>query len=62
MRRIGYLLGALLVLVGMFWAGRESSHGLGALWDHWWCPMPIVAVMVGLATAWLFAQGPSHTS
>jgi apolipoprotein N-acyltransferase len=55
-RRVGYLVGALLVLAGIFWSGRESSHGLGALWEHWWCPLPVVAIVVGLATMWLFAR------
>ena len=60
MRRIGYLVGALLVFAGVFWSGRESSHGLSALFEHWWCPIPIVAIVVGLVTAWLFARRPSH--
>jgi hypothetical protein len=55
-RRIGYTIGALLVLLGIFWSGRESTHGIGALFEHWWCPTPIVAVMLGLATAWLVAR------
>jgi hypothetical protein len=62
MRRIGYSVGLLLVLVGMFWSGRESSHGFSALWEHWWCPIPIVAIMVGIATAWLLARSSSQTS
>jgi len=61
MRRLGYSVGAILVLVGMFWSGRESSHGFGALWEHWWCPIPIVAIVVGLATALLFARSPNQT-
>jgi apolipoprotein N-acyltransferase len=61
-RRIGYSVGALLVLAGMFWSGRESSHGFSALWEHWWCPIPIVAIAVGLATAWLLARSSSQTS
>ena len=56
MRRIGYSVGALPVLLGIFWSGRESSHGFGALWEHWWCPIPLVAILVGLATAWLLAE------
>jgi len=44
------------VLLGIFWSGRESSHGFGALWEHWWCPIPLVAILVGLATAWLLAE------
>jgi hypothetical protein len=61
-RRIGSLIGAILVLVGMFWAGRESGHGFGALWEHWWCPIPIVAILVGLATVWLLARHPTQTA
>jgi hypothetical protein len=60
MRRIGFSLTALLVLTGMFWSGRESSHGVGALWEHWWCPIPVVAVVVGLVTAWLIARSSSQ--
>lgn len=56
MRRVGYLVGAFLVLAGMFWSGRESSHGFAALWEHWWCPIPIAAILFGLATVWLFAR------
>jgi hypothetical protein len=47
-RRAGRLIGAFLVLLGLFWAGRESTHGLGAFWEHWWCPLPLVAILVGL--------------
>jgi hypothetical protein len=61
MRRLGYSVGALLVLTGVFWSGRESTHGLSALWEHWWCPIPVVAIVVGLATTWLLARrrGPT---
>jgi hypothetical protein len=61
MRRIGYSVGALLVLTGMFWSGRESTHGVSALWEHWWCPVPIVAIVVGLLTAWLLARSTTET-
>lgn len=57
MRRIGYGAGTLLVLVGIFWSGRESGHGFGALWEHWWCPLPVAAVLLGLAIGWLVARG-----
>jgi len=40
-----------LVLLGAFWTGRESSHGLTALWEHWWCPIPLVLIVLGLASA-----------
>ncbi len=62
MRRIGYSVGALLVLTGMFWSGRESSRGFSALWEHWWCPIPIVAIVVGLTTAWLLVRSSSRTA
>jgi hypothetical protein len=42
------VLGAVLVLLGVFWAGRETDHGLTALWEHWWCPLPLVAILLGL--------------
>ncbi|MGO9659791.1 MAG: hypothetical protein ACLQVK_17975 [Acidimicrobiales bacterium] len=49
MRRFGKMVGAVLVLLGVFWSGRESSHGLTALWEHWWCPLPLALVVVGAA-------------
>ena len=53
MRRAGLVIGGLLVLIGLFWAGRESDHGFGAFWEHWWCPIPLAAIIVGLVS--LFA-------
>lgn len=48
-RSIGRAIAVLLIVLGVFWAGRESTHGLNAFWDHWWCPMPLVAVVLGVA-------------
>ena len=48
MRRISLVVGAVFLLVGVFWAGRESTHGLGAYWEHWWCPIPLALILVGL--------------
>jgi hypothetical protein len=48
MRRISLVAGAVLLLLGVFWAGRESTHGLGAFWEHWWCPIPLALIAVGL--------------
>jgi hypothetical protein len=48
MRRISLAVGAVFLLLGVFWAGRESTHGLGAFWEHWWCPIPLVLIVVGL--------------
>ena len=61
MRRIGQVAGALVLLLGIFWAGRESSHGLGAFWEHWWCPIPLVAIVLGL-TAVLVTWRPARTA
>jgi hypothetical protein len=49
MKRAGQALGGLFVLLGIFWAGRESGHGLAAFWEHWWCPTPLVAIVLGTA-------------
>ncbi len=62
MRRIGYGFGTLLLLVGIFWSGRESTHGFGAFWEHWWCPLPFVAIVVGLATGLLLSRTSSQTT
>ena len=48
MRRISLVVGAVVLLVGVFWVGRESTHGLGAYWEHWWCPIPLALILVGL--------------
>ena len=61
MRRIGQVVGALFLLLGIFWAGRESSHGLAAFGDHWWCPIPLVLIALGLAAA-LVTWRPSRTA
>ena len=42
------------LVAGVFWFGRESTHGVRALWEHWWCPLPILMVVLGAAT-WLAA-------
>jgi len=49
MRRIGQVVGAVLLVLGVFWAGRVSAHGLTAFWEHWWCPIPLALILVGLA-------------
>ena len=61
MRRIGQVVGALVLLLGIFWAGPESSHGLGAFWEHWWCPIPLVAIVLGLAAV-LVTWRPARTA
>lgn len=62
MRRVSYGFATLLLLVGIFWAGRESAHGLGAFWEHWWCPLPLAAIAAGIATAWLVARTSRETT
>ena len=60
MRRTGQVAGAVVLLLGVFWAGRETAHGLGAFWDHWWCPIPLALILLGLA-ALLVTRRPSPT-
>lgn len=55
MRRIGQVVGGLFLILGIFWAGRESTHGLAAFWEHWWCPIPLALILlgiVGVITTW----------
>lgn len=48
MRRAAEAVALSFLALGLFVTGRESSHGLGALWEHWWCPLPLVAIIIGL--------------
>ena len=48
-RRTGQVVGALFLVLGIFWTGRESAHGLTVFWEHWWCPMPLALTVLGLA-------------
>jgi hypothetical protein len=61
--RLRYVIGAVLMALGIFWAGRESDHGLSAFWEHWWCPIPLVMILLGLAaiTAHRPTRGPRAT-
>jgi hypothetical protein len=59
MRRIGQVVGAVFLLLGVFWAGRESSHGLAAFWEHWWCPIPLALIVLGLAAVLVARQSAS---
>jgi hypothetical protein len=38
----------LFILLGLFWSGRESTHGLAAFGEHWWCALPLAAIGVGV--------------
>jgi hypothetical protein len=61
MRRIVQVVGAVFLVLGVFWTGRESGHGLTALWEHWWCPIPLALILLGLAAV-LVARRPSPTA
>jgi hypothetical protein len=61
MRRISQVVGVILLLAGVFWAGRESSHGLAAFGEHWWCPIPLVLIVLGLAAV-VVARRPASTA
>ncbi|MDQ1373465.1 MAG: hypothetical protein QOJ09_803 [Actinomycetota bacterium] len=61
MRRVSRVVAVLLLLLGVFWAGRESTHGLTAFWEHWWCPIPIALVLLGAAALFITAR-PSVTT
>jgi len=62
MRRIGQVVGAVFLLLGVFWAGRESTHGLTAFWEHWWCPIPLALILIGLAAVLVTWRRPSATA
>jgi len=49
-KRAGQVLGVVFVLLGVFWAGRESGHGIAAFWEHWWCPIPLAVIVLGVAS------------
>ena len=47
MSRVRLVVGSVLVALGIFWTGRESTHGFAALYEHWWCPIPLAMIAVG---------------
>jgi hypothetical protein len=55
------VVGAVFLVLGVFWTGRESGHGLTAFWEHWWCPIPLVMILLGLAAV-LATRRPSPTA
>jgi hypothetical protein len=59
MRRIGQVVGGLALVLGIFWAGRESTHGLAAFWEHWWCPIPLALILLGLVTVFTIRRTSS---
>jgi hypothetical protein len=62
MRRIAQAAGAVVLLLGIFWTGRESTHGIAAFWEHWWCPIPLVLALAGLVAVLITRRRPSSTS
>jgi hypothetical protein len=62
MRQVGQVVSAVVLLLGIFWAGRESTHGLAAFWEHWWCPLPLVFVLLGLVAVIVIRRRPSPAS
>jgi hypothetical protein len=62
MRRVTQVVGAVVLLLGIFWAGRESTHGLAAFWEHWWCPIPLVFVLLGVVAVIVTGRRPSSAS
>jgi hypothetical protein len=60
-RKVGLIVAAVAVVLGVFWAGRESTHGLGAFGDHWWCPIPLAMIAVGTAAVILVRRGSTAT-
>ncbi len=61
MRQAREAAGILVLLAGIFWAGRESTHGLAAFWEHWWCPIPLVLIAAGAATVVLARMAARRT-
>ena len=57
-RRTARVVALLVLLLGVFWAGRESTHGITAFWEHWWCPIPIALAFLG-AIGLLVRRSPS---
>jgi hypothetical protein len=47
-RLTAQVAGGLFAVLGIFWTGRESTHGLTAFWEHWWCPIPLALTVAGV--------------
>jgi hypothetical protein len=60
--RVGLSVGSVLVVLGIFWAGRESTHGLSAFYEHWWCPIPVAMIVVGSVVGVAPRLGRPHAS
>jgi drug/metabolite transporter (DMT)-like permease len=61
-RRVGLILGAALVLLGVFGVGFESGHGLDALYEHWWCVTPLAVIVLGIASVFTAYRLEHHSA
>jgi len=48
-KRFSLLLSAVFVILGVFWTGRESTHGIGAFSEHRWCVIVLAMIWIGMA-------------
>jgi hypothetical protein len=44
------VLGVVLIVLGVLGAAFEGSHGLAALWEHWWCLLPLALIVLGVTS------------
>lgn len=51
---------AALVLLGVFGVGFENSHGVHALYEHWWCVTPLVVIALGVTSVATARQLERH--
>jgi len=49
-KRVAQVLGGVLLVLGLFWTGRESGHGVAAFYEHWWCPIPLALIVLAVAS------------
>ena len=38
---------ALCLALGFFGLGYEASHGAHALYEHWYCVLPLIVIAMG---------------
>lgn len=59
-RRIPLLV---VLVLGVFWLGRESTHGVHAFYEHWWCVGPFVLIAAS-GIGWFLSRpaGPRLSS
>jgi len=47
-------------LLGVFGVGFENSHGVHALYEHWWCVTPLVVIALGVTSVATARQLERH--